>query len=183
MSPSTGPGGSEVWVRLAGPEDWATWRDLRLRALQDSPSAFGSTYAREAAWGEASWRERLTPTEPTDVAVIAYRDGGAVGMGGGFGDLPGFVHVVAMWTDPAHRGHGVGAAVLDALAVWAEERGFRLHLDVNTANDGARALYERAGYVATGETRPLREGSEEQVERMVLGGVPSVTLLDTPPGT
>jgi GNAT superfamily N-acetyltransferase len=159
-----------VWVRLAGPEDWATWRDLRLRGLQDSPSAFGSTYAREAAWDEASWRERLTPTEPTDVAVIAYRDGVPVGTGGGFGDLPGFVHVVAMWTDPAHRGHGVGAAVLDALAAWADERGFRLHLDVNTANDGARALYERSGYVATGETRPLREDSDERVERMVLAG-------------
>ncbi|RYU09399.1 GNAT family N-acetyltransferase [Nocardioides iriomotensis] len=161
---------SEVWVRLAGPDDWATWRDLRLRALQDSPSAFGSTYAREAAFDETAWRDRLSPTEPTDVAVLAYHEAVPVGMGGGFGDLPGFVHVVAMWTDPAHRGHGVGAAVLGALAAWADERGFRLHLDVNTVNDGARALYERSGYIATGETRPLREGSDERVERMVLAG-------------
>ena len=48
--------------------------------------------------------------------------------------------------------------------------GFRLHLDVNTTNAGARALYERAGYVATGETRPLRDGSDERVERMVRNG-------------
>ena len=170
MSPATGARGSEVCVRVAGPDDWTTWRDLRLRALRDSPSAFGSTYEREAAFDEAFWRERLAPTEPTDVAVLAYRDGVAVGMGGGFGDLPGFVHVVAMWTAPAHRGHGVGAAVLDALAAWTGERGFRLHLDVNTTNAGARALYERAGYVATGETRPLRDGSDERVERMVRNG-------------
>ena len=161
---------TEVWVRLAGPDDWATWRDLRLRALEDSPSAFGSTYAREAAFDEADWRDRLRPDEPTDVAVLAYRDGVPVGTGAGFGDLPGFVHVVAMWTDPAHRGRGVGAAVLAALAEWAEDHGFRLHLDVNTSNTGARALYERSGYVPTGETRPLREGSDARVERMVLGG-------------
>ena len=44
--------------------------------------------------------DRLTPDEPTSVAVLAYRDGLPVGMGAGFGDLPGFVHVVAMWTVP-----------------------------------------------------------------------------------
>jgi GNAT superfamily N-acetyltransferase len=104
------------------------------------------------------------------VAVLACRDDVPVGMGAGFGDLPGFVHVVAMWTAPEHRGQGVGAAVLDALAGWAAGGGYRLHLDVNTANLAARALYERRGYVPTGETRPLREGSDELVERMVLGG-------------
>lgn len=158
---------TDVTVRIIGADDWATWRDLRLRALQDSPSAFGSTYGREVEREEAVWRDRLASD---DVAVLAYRDGVPVGMGGGFADLPGFVHVIAMWTDPAHRGHGVGAAVLDALTGWAEAQGVRLHLDVNTTNAGARALYERHGYVATGETRPLREGSDEMVERMVRGG-------------
>ena len=153
-------------VRVAGPDDWATWRDLRLRALQDSPSAFGSTYERERAFDEATWRERMRGHD--GVSVLAWLDGTAVGMGGGFQDLPGFLHVVAMWTDPVRRGLGVGAAVLQALEDWAAGRGLRLHLDVNVANPGARALYERCGYVATGETRPLREGSAESVERMVL---------------
>lgn len=161
---------TDVTVRFAGPDDWEAWRDLRLRALQDSPSAFGSTYEREAAFDETTWRDRLSAREPTSVAVLACRDDVPVGMGAGFGDLPGFVHVVAMWTAPEHRGQGVGAAVLDALAGWAADGGYRLHLDVNTANLAARALYERRGYVPTGETRPLREGSDELVERMVLGG-------------
>jgi GNAT superfamily N-acetyltransferase len=157
---------SDVVVRGAGPDDWRAWRDLRLRALQDSPSAFGSTYEREVGLDEASWRNRLADDD--HVAVLAWADDVAVGMGGGFQDLPGFLHVVAMWTDPAHRGRGIGAAVLAALETWAGARALRLHLDVNTANPGARTLYERCGYVATGETRPLREGSDELVERMVL---------------
>lgn len=157
---------SDLLVRVAVPDDWATWRDLRLRALQDSPSAFGSTHERERAFDEAAWRERIQGRD--GVSVLAWLDGTAVGMGGGFQDLPGFLHVVAMWTEPVHRGRGAGAAVLQALEDWAAARDLRLHLDVNVANPGARALYERCGYVATGETRPLREGSAESVERMVL---------------
>ena len=54
---------------------------------------------------------------------------------------------------------------------WLETVGsvrLRLHLDVETTNEGARRLYERAGFVATGEPRPLRDGSSYRVERMVL---------------
>lgn len=157
---------SGLVVREAGPDDWATWRGLRLRALRDSPSAFGSTYERERAFDEAAWRERMRARD--GVSVLGWLDGTAVGLGGGFQDLPGFLHVVAMWTDPAHRGRGVGAAALAALESWASAHDLRLHLDVNVANPRARVLYERCGYVATGETRPLREGSSERVERMVL---------------
>jgi len=156
---------SSVTVRLVGPDDWETWRDLRLRALRDTPSAFGSTYEREVGFDRSTWVERLE--NPDGVSVLAWVDDTAVGMGAGFQDLPGFLHVVAMWTDPAYRGRGVGSAVLTTIERWAGGRGLRLHIDVNVANTGARTLYERAGYVATGELRPLRDGSDERVERMV----------------
>ncbi|MGZ5417557.1 MAG: N-acetyltransferase family protein [Nocardioides sp.] len=157
---------SEVSVREVHVDDWATWRDLRLRALQDTPTAFGSTYDREAAFTEADWQSRLHG--PAGAAVIAYLDGRPAGMGGGFRDLPGWLHIVAMWTDPAWRGHGAGSAVLEHLKAWSAAAGLRVHLDVETSNQGARRLYERAGFVATGETRPLRQGSSYLVERMVL---------------
>ena len=160
-------GTSTVAVRFAGADDWETWRDLRLRALQDTPGAFGSTYEREVGFDRSRWVERLA--EPDGVSVLAWVDDTPAGMGAGFQDLPGFLHVVAMWTDPAYRGRGVGSAVLTAIEGWAGERGLRLHLDVHVANPGARALYERAGYVPTGELRPLREGSDELIERMVHG--------------
>ena len=47
-----------IAVRTLEPADWAIWRELRLRALEDSPEAFVSTLAstleREAREGEAS---------------------------------------------------------------------------------------------------------------------------------
>ena len=153
-------------ARVLGEDDWPTWRDLRLRALQDSPAAFGSTYARERDYTPDEWREHLN--EPDEVAVVVETATGPAGLAGGYPDRPGLLHVVAMWVDPAARGQGIAHLLLDAIDGWARERGLRLHLDVATGNAVARRSYERYGFVATGETRPIRDGSADRVERMVL---------------
>lgn len=160
-------------ARVCTVEDWRTWRDLRLRSLADSPHAYGSTLEREQAFSEDDWRSRVAGwTVPGDEvsgpAVLVWAGGDPVGMGGGFRDEPGMLHVVAMWTDPAWRGRGVGRLVLDTLRAWADERGLRLHLDVEAGNSGARRLYERYGFTATGDTRALRPGSTYSCDRMVL---------------
>ena len=152
---------------MLGGDDWPTWRETRLRALLDSPSAFGSTYAREIRLAEPDWRRRLE--DPGAVSVLVLDDGRPVGMGAAYQDRPGWLHVVAMWTDPSARGSGVARDVLAAIERWAGERHLHLHLDVSTTNPVARTAYERYGFRGTGETRPLREGSTERVERMVLG--------------
>jgi GNAT superfamily N-acetyltransferase len=153
-------------ARVLGPGDWAAWRDIRLQALQESPGAFGSSYAREREFEDQVWRDRLA--DPGSVCVLVVADGTPVGMGGGFTDGPGLLHVVAMWVEPAARRRGVGHLVLDALRDWAGARGLRLHLDVYSGNPGARRCYERYGFEATGETRPVAEGSAELAERMLL---------------
>jgi GNAT superfamily N-acetyltransferase len=166
---------SAVVVRQVGDEDWELWRDLRLRALLDHPTAFGSTHQREVAFTEEDWRDRLDGDTP---AVVAWVDGRPAGMGAGFSDRPGWLHLVAMWTDPDLRGRGVGRAVLGALCAWAHEHGLRPHLDVTVGNAGARRVYEGFGFVGTGEVRPLREGSADVVERMVLPDPPPPTGPD-----
>ena len=108
------------------------------------------------------------PDEPDEVAVVAETAAGPAGLAGGYPDRPGLLHVVAMWVDPAARGRGIAHLLLDAIDGWARERGLRLHLDVATGNAVARRSYERYGFVATGETRPIRDGSADRVERMVL---------------
>lgn len=160
-------------ARVLTAEDWRTWRDLRLRSLAESPHAFGSTLEREQAFTDEDWRARVAAwTDPDEEvagpAVLVAADGVPVGMGGGYRDDPGLLHVVAMWTDPAWRGRGVGWLVLDTLRAWADERGLALHLDVEASNTGARRLYERYGFEATGDSRPLRPGSTYSCERMVL---------------
>ena len=144
-------------VRRLGPDDWEAFRDIRLRSLADSPDAFGSTLAREQAFDEAEWRRRVRGP------VYVVEDPGPVALGGLFDDA-GVFHVWGMWTDPEHRGRGHAHRLLDALIAPDVDA----VLDVNVTNDAARAAYERYGFVGTGRFEPLRPGSEQRMERMVL---------------
>jgi predicted GNAT family acetyltransferase len=144
-------------LRRLGPDDWETFRDIRLRALADSPDAFGSTLERETGFTEADWRTRLAGP------VVLVEDPQPVAVGGSF-DNDGICHVWGMWTDPAHRGRGHARRILDALLPPGEDA----QLDVNVANPAARAAYERYGFVGTGSLEPLRPGSEQRIELLVL---------------
>ncbi|MCW2757630.1 MAG: hypothetical protein JWO46_1376 [Nocardioidaceae bacterium] len=132
-------------VRALTADDWPVWRDLRLRALADSPSAFGSTLAREQGSAEADWRELLT-----GLSFAAYVDGVPAAIGAGFAHDDRHVMVVAMWTDPDFRGRGAGGEILEAVVAAARERGLLPHLFVMQANPEAARLYERHGFVRTG---------------------------------
>jgi len=144
-------------LRRLGPDDWETYREIRLAALADSPDAFGSTLERERELGEDDWRRRLTG------AVYVVEDPRPVAVGGIF-DNAGTPHVWGMWTHPEHRGRGHARRILDALI----PPGTPAQLDVNITNGGARVAYERYGFVGTGEVEPLRPGSDQQIELMVL---------------
>ncbi len=152
-----------IAIRSVDGRDWRQWREIRLRALQDSPTAFGTTYEQELANPEELYRERLDADVPTVLALAGDR---TVGMAGGFSDRPGWLLVVSMWVDPQWRGRGVGRRMLDHIVTWAEERSLRVHLDVTVGNAAARRLYEEAGFQPTGESRPLRAGADLRAERL-----------------
>ena len=48
-----------VEVRSVNVDEWEAARDIRLAALADSPSAFGSTLQREFAFDELDWGRRV----------------------------------------------------------------------------------------------------------------------------
>lgn len=153
-----------VVVRRARPDDAAAWRELRLRALADAPTAFGSTLEREQAWALDVYAERLAAGN----SVLAFAGDLPIGIGAGFEHPAGWFHVVSIWVDPDFRRRGANRLILGELVSRAHELGLQVHLDVTRGNDVARLAYERFGFVATGESEPLREGSPYVTERMVL---------------
>lgn len=153
----------ELDVRRIVPDDWALLRDVRLRALADSPDSFGSTLAREQAFDEAEWASRAGSPFPT---LLALREGVAVSMGGVHVPAGEEPQVWGMWTDPAHRGLGAGTAILDRLLAWCAGRERSAVLHVSLGNDVARALYVSRGFAPTGEVLALRPGSGLRVEEM-----------------
>lgn len=137
-----------IEIRAIGPDDWRTWRDLRLAALADAPDAFGS---RLADWRDATeqrWRDRLAATGTN---LVAYLDGTPAGMASGIrGDDPAVTGLISMYVAPFARGHGVGDRLVTAVADWAASTGATaLHLDVKAGNGPAAALYRRNGFTVS----------------------------------
>jgi GNAT superfamily N-acetyltransferase len=160
----------QVEVRRVHPDQWATYREVRLAALADSPEAFSSTLEREQGFGEQLWRDRLG----SNVSLLAWLADRPVGtvtvLGPGIiPDTDGFAdawNLVAMWVSPAARRLGVGAQLVEA-ALDAARSGAApaLLLWVVESNDPARSLYERLGFLATGDREgyPNQPGQWEQL--------------------
>jgi GNAT superfamily N-acetyltransferase len=134
-------------------------RDVRLRALADSPSAFASTLAREEAFGETDWRRRLE----SRYCFLAWADGRPVGCVAGVADeeMPDEYRLVAMWVEPAHRGTSAATELVEAVCEQARADGaVAVRLLVADGSERARRLYERLGFVPTGVRRPLPSAPE-----------------------
>jgi ribosomal protein S18 acetylase RimI-like enzyme len=154
-------------------DDWATLRDLRLRALADAPDAFGSTLEAEERMSEADWIGRAAPPadSPPCINLIAELGEEPVGLAYACLDAadPGRANLYAMWVDPSARRSGLGRAIVERVADWALSAGAeRLVLEVTEGNRAALGLYEREGFALTGERSPLRPGSSLYVQAMQL---------------
>jgi len=153
--------------------EWQELRETRLAALGDSPEAFAATLADEGAYPDEKWRQQAVwLSEEADEACFVAEDGsGFGGMAIGFleEDDPTSAGLVAMWVAPGMRGGGIGAALLDEVSRWARDAGAtRLLLWVNEENLTARRLYERAGFVSTGEKKPIRSNPRATELRLAL---------------
>jgi len=154
-------------------DDWLVLREIRLQALADSPSSFGSTLAREQAFTDEPWRERARGSETTRL-FLASKDGTALGIAGVFDEGDGSVQLVSVWVTPAHRGRGVARALTTAALRFAAERGFSLvRLWVTDGNAAARALYERFGFTPTGRHQPLPSNSALEEHELELRQSPA----------
>lgn len=154
---------TEPVVRFVTADDLAAWRQIRLRSLREDPGAFCATLDREEQFTEARWRSQLAP--PSTLVLAGDEP---VGMGSGYVPQPGTLQVVAMWVDPAWRGRGLSARVLDLIVGWAGERDLDVRLDVMVDNAAARAAYLAYGFVPSGRIQSLGPGSSRSTETMVL---------------
>lgn len=162
-----------ISVRPAGPNEWRTYRDVRLRALLDSPDAFGSTYAAEADRTDAMWAGRISAATSSgqDRVLLARHREEVCGLVWCklSTDAPTVANLFQMWVDPASRGMGAGRALLEEAIAWAERRGAcRVFLGVTAAETPAMRLYLACGFRPTGELEPLREHSNLMVQPMRL---------------
>jgi ribosomal protein S18 acetylase RimI-like enzyme len=134
------------------------FKATRLRALQDTPSAFGATYAKESLLTNADWITRAAKWNgQKGVLYLALDGSNACGMAGSFLDEADATraYLISMWTAPAHRRQGLGRLLVDEIFRWGRRCGVRTMLLMVTSNNHrAIAFYERLGFTLTGRTEP-----------------------------
>jgi ribosomal protein S18 acetylase RimI-like enzyme len=160
-------------VRRLAAREWQTYRELRLRALAESPDAFRSTLEEEAGYPEARWRERLAADADSGSALPLVGELGRAPVGLAWGRIEPFVpdvaHVYQMWVAPEARGGGIGRMLLDAIVEWARASTARsVSLGVTCGDTPANRLYRAAGFVPVGVAEPLRRGSPKLAQPMTL---------------
>lgn len=155
-------------VRRLKPEEWTTYREIRLRALREAPDAFGATYAGEAGLSDTDWQDRADRPDRAVFVVDGTEEVIGLAIGGPAPGSPNSAALFSMWVDPRERRRGLGSALIEAVEAWAVEAGYlMLGLGVTTSNAPAIALYERLGFTDTGERHLLRDDGDLTIQIMV----------------
>lgn len=154
-------------------EKWSEYRDLRLRALQEDPEAFSSSYADSLEQPEQFWKTRLADAERGERSwlLFARKDNRLVGMIGAFieGDSTETATVVSVYVPREERGNGISSRLMgEMLRVLSEIPTLRkARLDVNVSQVAAIRVYKRFGFSETGR-KPAMTGAGEAVEQLVM---------------
>jgi RimJ/RimL family protein N-acetyltransferase len=151
-------------VRRLTPDDWQSFRDIRLLALADAPHAFGSSLAQEESLTEPDWRRRLS--QPGTMIALAFQDTTPVGIMGAYTPKDTAIPLlIAAWVAPAARGTGAADLLVAEVLAWATEQGFpSITLRVADGNHPARNLFLRNGFHPTGELVPLESNPAVNTE-------------------
>jgi len=140
------------------PASASAFRTVRLQALQDSPGAFSSTYARESQFSDDEWNQRVANWNGEHgVGYLAIDGETYCGIAGSILDArdPATAQLISMWVAPGQRRSRVGEALVGAVFAWAKGRSARtLRLMVTSNNRTAIEFYTRLGFTMTGKTGP-----------------------------
>ena len=164
-----------VAIRRIRAGEGALLKRVRLSALADTPSAFGSTLEAEQAMTDEQWVGRAVAGSDGALRTtfLAEEDGEVVGLAGGYRPVPesDVVELVSMWTAPGQRRRGTGRGLVEAVLGWAAATGANgVSLWVTEGNAAALGLYESCGFTLTGERQPLPSDLSRIELRMRHGG-------------
>jgi ribosomal protein S18 acetylase RimI-like enzyme len=150
-------------VRLLTPADAAAFRDIRLQALHEEPTAFTSSAEEfsHQTLDKIATRFRSDPAE--SFMLGAFQDRQLVGLVGFYRETALKQRhkgsIISLYVVPEARGQGLGRALMrEAIRRVRDIDGVqRLLLGVMVTQTAARQLYESLGFVAYGrEARAVK---------------------------
>ncbi|MGY4303672.1 ribosomal protein S18 acetylase RimI-like enzyme [Bradyrhizobium sp. USDA 4369] len=160
MSDETLAMSADVTLRRLSADDAASFKAIRLEALQASPELFGSTFELENELDVAWFADRLEEAH----VLGAFRAGVLVGTAGfSVQQGPKNAHKGRLWgmyVQSRARRLGIARLLARALLDVARERVEILQLTVIRDNQPARRLYDNLGFIEFGmEPKASKHGN------------------------
>ena len=111
-------------------------------------SSFGSLWHNSRTSLEHAFNQAAIATiADMDGEIVGYQISTAMQMGG---------HLARLATHPKYQRQGIGYAILRDLLMQFKKRGaMRITVNTQEENKASIALYEKAGFIRTGETYPV----------------------------
>jgi len=147
-------------VRRLEPNDFASYREIRLEGLRNHPEAFSASWETEAARPASWWAERLE----TNIVLGGWIDGTPIAGVVGFRMHGGtkIRHKGVLWGMYVRleaRGTGLAASLVQRVIEQARPFLEDIVLTVVASNVAACRLYRKAGFEQYGlERRALKVG-------------------------
>lgn len=159
MNKSLNTSRGTIFIRQSTVADASNFRDLRLGALLDSPTAFSMDYEQAAKQPIKRWEDSLVMDDNESAMFFAEYSNQLIGMTGiARGRSPKTRHAAEVWgvyVSPGWRGLRIAERLIHSSADWAKARGIViLRLGVMATNQSAIRCYERCGFTTYG-TEPL----------------------------
>jgi len=144
----------EVFIRDASFADADQFRELRLFALRDAPTAFSADLDINIKHTKRFWEDRLKP-DIHGIIFFAEHNNQLIGMTGIHkGDSSKTKHSAGIWgvyVRPEWRGLRIAEELMDMCFEWAKLRGVQIvKLAVTSGNESAIRLFERIGFTVYG---------------------------------
>jgi RimJ/RimL family protein N-acetyltransferase len=139
-----------IHIRPLEQSEWATFRKLRLLALQTNSGVFSASYEMATAKSEDEWRNMITGSGHQ---VFGLFDGhqliGITGVLTSSKDLSGRTVVLIMsFIIPEYRGRGLSKLFYDARLQWilARPKFSKIIVSHRKSNDASRKANQRCGF-------------------------------------
>ena len=148
-------------------DEWVRLSNIRLKALIDTPHAFGGTYENERLFNEDKWRLEFAK-QAFVIASVDGIDAGMMYVENLVGDFGATCWIGGCWSDPDFRGVGLMRAMFEFLDKQAASRDWLIQgLGVWTDNDLAISAYEKLGFVEMGGPQPSTRQPGKFYQRMI----------------
>ncbi len=162
---------SNISIKRTTRDDVELFREVRLKALKDSPDSFGQKYEEEIVKPLHYWQDLVDKVSPSskNVAFLLFDTNKPIGIIFGFDKESQKGSFGGMWIDPDYRKQGLASKLVEKILDWAKGRGLKkMKLWNVDGNEAAEKLYRKYGFQPTGKQKPLESNPKFRISEFEL---------------